>query len=141
MATDQEGVRKMKNKQKSRNICFAVLPGFSRYIFCSDARVIVTKTGKLMRTHPDQDGYPKVKLTRDDGKRVHFRLNRLIYMAFNGPIPEKMEVDHFDGDRINNDLTNLWIVTHRRNQQLKQQRDSKTLFNRQRKKRPKGGAA
>jgi hypothetical protein len=97
----------------------AELPGFSAYTIYSNAMVIRKATGKTMKTHDDsKDGYLKLKLTNDGHKRVHLWMTRLVYVAFNGSIPEKMEVDHLDGDRLNNRLENLILVTHRQNQIL-----------------------
>jgi len=47
----------------------------------------------------------------DLGEIKLFKINRLVYMAFNGEIPEGYEVDHIDGDRFNNSIDNLQILT------------------------------
>jgi hypothetical protein len=44
-------------------------------------------------------------------------LHRLVYSAFNGPIPEDKVVDHIDGDKFNNKLSNLRLLTPRENSQ------------------------
>jgi hypothetical protein len=113
-----------------------ILPGFSRYLIYDEGKVVVRATEKIMKVHDDgKNGYLKLKLTNDDGIRIHFWLNRLIYTAFNCSIPAGMEVDHIDGNRLNNHLENLSLVTHKQNCVLKKQRDSLFLFNRQAKKK------
>ena len=110
---------------------FAVIKGYSRYRIYANAKVFNTKTGKFMRIHDDgKNGYLKLKLTNDKGERIHWWLSRLVYTAFYGSFRKDFEVDHIDGDRLNNSLDNLSLVTHKQNNDLKQQRDSKTLFNR-----------
>ncbi len=44
--------------------------------------------------------------------RLH---HRVIYEAFNGPIPKGLQINHVDGDKANNVLSNLEIVTPREN--------------------------
>lgn len=44
-------------------------------------------------------------------KSVH----RLVWEAFNGPIPGRLEINHKDLDRSNNKLENLELLTHREN--------------------------
>ena len=110
---------------------YACIEGFSNYRVYRDGKIINVNNGNPMRVHDDgKNGYLKVKLTDDTGKRIHFWLSRLVYTAFYGNIPKGFEVDHIDGDRLNNCLDNLSMVTHKQNQTLKKQRDSRTLFNR-----------
>ncbi len=56
-------------------------------------------------------GYLEVRI---GGKLM--KSHRLIATAFLGEIPESMHVDHIDGDKMNNALINLRIVTERQNQ-------------------------
>jgi hypothetical protein len=122
---------KTEIQSMSEAVRFMILEGFNRYRIYEDGRVFNTITGKFMCSEDDcKDGYRKMKLTNNIGNRITWWLSRLIYTAFHGPIPNGFEVDHIDGDRLNNSLDNLSIVTHKQNQILKKQRDSKTLFNR-----------
>ena len=41
-----------------------------------------------------------------------FLVHRVVWEAFNGPIPEGMDIDHIDGNPHNNHLDNLQIVSH-----------------------------
>lgn len=59
-------------------------------------------------------GYAQVSLCKDSTytrKAVH----RLLWEAFNGPIPGRLEINHKDLDRSNNRLENLELVTHQQN--------------------------
>lgn len=63
-------------------------------------------------------GYQYVGLFVGKGskkKRLWFRLHRLVIENFIGDIPDGMEVDHKDGNRTNNKLSNLRIVTRSEN--------------------------
>ena len=110
----------------------AVLAGFSRYEILETGVVRYRDTGKICPDYDDgKNGYRKIKLYQDGCKeRKSFWVSRLVWEAFNGPIPPKIEIDHMDSNRVNNTLGNLIPVTHRQNSILKMQRDSNFLFNR-----------
>lgn len=54
--------------------------------------------------------YPMVVLSMP-GRRLFGYTHILVWEAFNGPIPEKMEVNHKDGNQHNSRLDNLELVT------------------------------
>lgn len=47
--------------------------------------------------------------------RKHFLVHRVVWEAFNGPIPQGYDIDHIDGNPSNNSLNNLQAITHREN--------------------------
>lgn len=51
------------------------------------------------------------------GKVYHILAHRLIWMLANGPIPVGLEINHKDGDKTNNKLKNLELVTPSENMQ------------------------
>jgi len=59
-------------------------------------------------------GYYSFNLSKN-GKVKRFRLNRLVWEAFNGPIPEGMQINHIDEDPTNNNLENLNLMTPKEN--------------------------
>lgn len=61
-----------------------------------------------------RDGYLRVRLTKN-GKILYARLNRLVWSAFNGPIPEGMQVNHINEDKEDNRLENLNLMTPKEN--------------------------
>lgn len=60
------------------------------------------------------DGYMRVNLCQN-GRQKHFRVATLVFEAFNGPIPEGKELDHINGERTDNRLENLRVVSHLEN--------------------------
>lgn len=79
--------------------------------FCSDyavnrnGQMANLKTGKLI-LGSDRNGYKRFAYNNHI-----YSIHRLVYEAFNGPIPEHMYIDHIDGNRANNALDNLRLVT------------------------------
>ena len=48
---------------------------------------------------------------------AYYLLHRLVWQLVHGEIPENLVVDHKDGNRLNNDIGNLRIVTRQQNNQ------------------------
>lgn len=53
---------------------------------------------------------------RQNNSCRHIRLHRVVFEMLNGPIPKGMEIDHIDGNGLNNCIENLRICTHQQNQ-------------------------
>jgi len=60
-------------------------------------------------------GYYEIKLCKNSKKKI-FKLHRLIYEVYYGTIPDKMQVDHIDNNKQNNNIENLRLVTNQQNQ-------------------------
>lgn len=67
---------------------------------------------KLVKNVANSNGYC---LVRFNGRQMHY--HRIVWTLLNGDIPEGMQIDHIDGNRVNNDVNNLRLVTPRENQQ------------------------
>lgn len=70
--------------------------------------------GMFMKSGHQRGGYRHVVLSRDGRKRI-FKLHRLVLEHFVGPMPDGHEINHRDGDKYNNALTNLEYVTRAQN--------------------------
>ena len=55
-------------------------------------------------------GYAVANMTRSDGTRYQTSMHRLLM-----PCPDGMEIDHVDGDRLNNCRANLRVVNRSQN--------------------------
>lgn len=85
-----------------------------RYEVSSLGRIRRTATARIRKPRLDAYGYPVV-CVRINGKYKPFVVHRLAWEAFAGPITKGMEVNHKDGNKQNNNLTNLELVTHAEN--------------------------
>lgn len=61
-----------------------------------------------------------------DGKKRDYTAHRIIYEMHHGPIPDKMEVDHIDGNAHNNRIENLRLATHGQNMLNKRRHSNNT---------------
>jgi transposase len=61
-------------------------------------------------------GYKSLSI-KLNGKTFTILLHRLIWEYFNGPIPEGLQINHIDGNKLNNLLENLELVTPSQNTQ------------------------
>lgn len=75
------------------------------YVY-SNGFIFNCKTNRFVTNTMNHSGYYSVSTF---GK--HGLVHRLVVEAFIGEIPEKMEVNHLDGNKINNDISNLEICT------------------------------
>lgn len=67
-----------------------------------------------LKPFPDKDGYLKV-VVYIKGKSNNFLVHRIVYEAFFGQIPDGMSIDHVDGNKVNNHISNLQLLTPEEN--------------------------
>ena len=66
--------------------------------------------------HYVASGYATVKARSiSENRRKTFLVHRLVYEAFMGPIPKGMWVNHKDGNKLNNHISNLELTTPKQN--------------------------
>ena len=70
--------------------------------------------GKILRRRVDKDGYFR------QGFKIHQKciviaVHHLVWMYHYGDIPEGMCINHIDGNKKNNEISNLELVTPRGN--------------------------
>jgi len=94
------------------------IPGFVNYFATEEGVVLSSKnrhhTPKPLRPRRDRFGYATLIL-RQDGRRFPLKVHRLIVITFLGPIANGLEVNHIDGNKLNNSLSNLEVVTKSQN--------------------------
>lgn len=66
---------------------------------------------RILQRAPHRSGYQRFVLIDIDGNGREYAAHRLVMMAFIGPCPEGMEINHIDGDRLNNNVENLEYCT------------------------------
>ncbi len=75
----------------------------------------------LLSLNVDSSGYRQFYPYVDE-KRHNVLVSREVYKAFRGGIPEDWQVDHMDGDKLNNCVENLQCVSHVQHERISRQR-------------------
>lgn len=101
-----------------------------KYIDGYGEKYVVSSWGKVYRKVPGLDkttelyeikaeitkkGYLRVNLFDEDMVRKHFKIHRLVAQAFIPNPDNKPQVNHIDGNKQNNSITNLEWVTDAEN--------------------------
>lgn len=69
---------------------------------------------KVMKQHPNKWGYPMVSMSKD-GIAGGFSVHRLVAIAFIDNPENKPQVNHIDGNKLNNYVSNLEWATRKEN--------------------------
>lgn len=72
------------------------------------------RVGAILRPHVGPNGYQMLLLSKDNKKKSAY-IHRLVAEAFCDKPEGDVEVNHIDGDKLNNTPANLEWVTHGEN--------------------------
>lgn len=86
------------------------------YYVTDDGRVWSERTQKYLSPQYDKNGYVKVQMRSTDNKSHRYSVHRLVLENFK-PVQgmEKLQVNHKDGNKLNNNLNNLEWTTCKEN--------------------------
>lgn len=84
----------------------------SPYYATEDGKILNLE--KKIELNPSRTG-KYYRINAAYGLNKKFLVHRMVWEAFNGPIPENVDIDHIDGDQSNNSLNNLQILSHSEN--------------------------
>ena len=85
-----------------------------RYHVELDGRVHKRRGKGFIKAFPDKDGYLKYAFFSKLGT-YNISVSRFVWEIHNGKIPDGMTVDHIDGDRLNNHIGNLQLLSSKSN--------------------------
>ena len=86
------------------------------YYITDDGKVWSERTQKYLSFQYDKNGYVKVQMRSTDNKSHRYSIHRLVLENFK-PVEnmENLQVNHIDGHKKNNNLTNLEWTTSEEN--------------------------
>src|SRR5262245_26270880 len=94
---------------------WAPVPGFPGYrVSRLGAVKSLKRGGRTLAQFQGKDGYWSLNLYKN-GHPTHFLIHRLVALCWIGEIPPEMQVNHKDGNKSNNAVSNLEIVTGAQN--------------------------
>ena len=85
---------------------------------------LASKCGKILSLKYNKKRILKFRKNRnnyltfhfcENNKKRNFYIHRFVFETFKGSIPKGMEIDHVDGDKKNNSITNLQLLTKKEN--------------------------
>lgn len=92
---------------------WAVIPDYPRYSVSVFGRVKNNASGIVLSQRKAANGYPRVNLRKGDRKYEHpavVHVHRLVAEAFVEGYQEGFQVNHIDGNKVNNCADNLeWV--------------------------------
>ena len=91
-----------------------VVPG--RYAVSSDGKLFDFKYNRIINGHLNR-GYYRVTLMQTNSKQKSYYMHTLVAVMYIEDSREDNTVNHIDGDKLNNDVSNLEWLTHRENMQ------------------------
>lgn len=74
-------------------------------------RIGANHKGKFLKTSIDKDGYKKLALKDSNGTTKYYRIGRLVLLTYKPNDNSSLQVNHKDGNRTNDILSNLEWVT------------------------------
>lgn len=103
---------KIRNQKKVNHM--EITDDFKEIPFCpsyyiSKEGVLLNSKGRIIEGS-ERNGYIRVNLATG-----HYSKHHLVWRTFNGEIPADMVIDHIDGNRSNNALNNLRLVSQAEN--------------------------
>ena len=109
-----------KSKRKRRVIIDGVKfykhPEFSNYAASKDGVVINVKNNKIISMSKNNSGYLFFSIQNKNLKKTKtFYQHRFVYEVIKGKIPSNLEIDHINGNKTDNRIKNLQLLTHKQN--------------------------
>ena len=94
----------------------AIINEFPDHVIYEDGKVYNDRIKKWLCPRVTPDGYATV-IFKYNGKKKEIKLHRLVAMCFleYDPDPNKYAINHIDGNKLNNDVSNLEWVTDKGN--------------------------
>lgn len=86
------------------------------YVVSNEGNIFGLKRGKVLKATPNKYGYLQLELNKDN-KPHYFKVARLVAIAFIPNPDNKENVNHIDGNKVNNNVKNLEWVTAQENTQ------------------------
>lgn len=94
---------------------FKTITEYPLYSISDRGNVKKNSSGKLLKPSKKPNGYMQINLFTCDGRRKKEYIHRLVALTFIPNPHKRPEVNHIDGVRDNNNLSNLEWVTRKEN--------------------------
>lgn len=96
---------------------FKEIKGYEHYLVSDSGEVYSLKSNKILKPDIDKDGYEIYRISNEENKRKAFKGHRLVGLTFIDNPNNLPIVNHIDGNKRNNHLSNLEWCTNEYNVQ------------------------
>lgn len=100
---------------QSEEVWRDVIGAEGRYLISSHGRLLGKKSGRIVRLYLNEWGYYSFGSIDNNRKKKCWLIHRLVAKAFISNPEGKLEVNHLDGIKTNNKVSNLEWVTSKEN--------------------------
>jgi len=105
----------MKTSLQNNSLISCAVKGYEDFYRINAAGEVVTlKDGLVVKSRVDRAGYLTVRLSKEGKSSTHY-VHRLVAIAFIANPDGKLEVNHINGNKLDNRIENLEWVTHAEN--------------------------
>lgn len=94
----------------------SAIKDFENYILYEDGTVFNSDTNKWLKIRIANNGYPIAQLWKNNKGHIKY-VHRLLMEHFRATEKQKDTINHIDGDKTNNDLSNLEWLSYAENNQ------------------------
>ena len=100
------------------NTKYYLIPGYDKYYVSKCGKILSCRRENptLMKPWLNDWGYHRVQLYYEKSKRKTILVHRIVAKTFLENYTEDLEVDHIDGNKINNNVNNLIMANRFDNQ-------------------------
>lgn len=93
------------------------VPGYEKnYEVSKEGFVRSALSKRILKISLNSHGYPSVILYKN-GKGTRKKIHPIVAACFIGPRPDNLTINHLDGNKLNNRVSNLHYCTHKENMQ------------------------
>lgn len=94
---------------------FKEIKGYEHYLVSDNGEVYSLRSNKILKPDIDKDGYEIYRISNEENKRKAFKGHRLVGLTFIDNPNNLPIVNHIDGNKRNNHLSNLEWCTNEYN--------------------------
>lgn len=89
---------------------------FPNYQIDINGNIQNLRTGRILKTGKNQKGYHQITLS-NNGKSKTITIHKLVYITYIGQTKKGYDINHIDGNKNNNSVSNLELITRKENAQ------------------------